>query len=150
MKIMVCTDGSEQSSKAMEEAVKIAGGCNVDEVSVIHVFQRNKNFPVWDEGYHITQEDIERLRKLDEHAREKADKLVSSAVEFFTSEGIKANGIVREGHPAETIAREAEEGGYDMLVVGSRGLGGLKKLFLGSVSNALLQETAANVLVVKK
>ena len=151
MKILVCTDGSEQSKKAMEEAAKIAGGCSVDEVTVIHTYERTQVFPMWDEGYHIAQEELERLRRMEaQDRRDEKEKLLQEAVDFFAGKNIKANKILVEGHPAETIAKIADEEGYDMLVVGSRGLGGLKKLMLGSVSNALLQEVSTNVLVVKQ
>lgn len=151
MKILVCTDGSEQSKKAMEEAAKIAGGCSVDELTVIHTYERAQVFPMWDEGYHIAKEELDRLRRMEaQDRRGEKEKLLQEAVDFFAEKNIKANKILVEGHPAETIARIADEEGYDLLVVGSRGLGGLKKLMLGSVSNALLQEVSTNVLVVKK
>ena len=41
MKILVCTDGSEESKKALEKASIIAKGCNVNEVAVIHVYHSN-------------------------------------------------------------------------------------------------------------
>ncbi len=53
------------------------------------------------------------------------------------------------GRPADVIARYAEEGGFDMIAIGSRGLGRLKKLLLGSVSNSVLQEARCSVGVVK-
>ncbi len=149
MKILVCTDGSPQSMKAIEEAVKIAGGCNADEVSVIHVYEKNLRLPAVGEGYHATAKDLERFKKVEEQNREESKNMVSKAVEIFEKNGIKADTIFKEGHPAETITQVAREKGFDMLVVGSRGLGGLKKLFLGSVSNAILQEVDTNVLVVK-
>lgn len=42
MKILVCTDGSEHSQKALEKAAIIAEGCNVDEVAIIHVYDEKK------------------------------------------------------------------------------------------------------------
>jgi nucleotide-binding universal stress UspA family protein len=149
MKILVCTDGSEQSRKAVEEAAKIAGGCNVDEVSVIHVHQETSYLPVGGEGYHFTPQDLKRFEQLREQNREDKKKLLETDVNYFTQKNIKAKGILEEGHPAETIARVAKEKGFDLLVVGSRGLGGLKKVLLGSVSNAILQESKTSVLVVK-
>ena len=74
---------------------------------------------------------------------------MSESVEFFRSEKIKVSTIFKEGHPADTIAQVAADEKFDMVVIGSRGLGGLKKLFLGSVSNAVTQEVKTSVLVVK-
>jgi len=148
MKILVATDGSEHSNKALEEAAKIAGGCNADEVAVINVYEKSPSLPGID-WYNVTDEDLKRFKKLEEQNLEERMKLLHTAVKTLQQKNVKARSIIKEGHPAETIARVAREGDYDLLVVGSRGLGGLKKLFLGSVSNALLQEAGTNVLVIK-
>ena len=150
MKMLVAVDGSKQSEKAMEEAAKIAGGCSADQVSLIHVYEKSFNMPMWGEGYNYTREDIERIKDMEQRTRKEREALVARAVDFFRGKNIEAKGMMEEGHPAETIARVVQEEGYDLLVVGSRGLGGLKKLMLGSVSNALLQEVPGNVLVVKQ
>jgi len=148
MKILIATDGSSNSKKALDEAAKIAEGCSVHEVAVIHVHEKNINYP-GSAGYHFSQEDLIRFRELDEQSREDSKKLLQSAVEALQQKNIKANPIFETGHPADTIARVAREQDFDLLVVGSRGLGGFQKLLLGSVSNALLQEVNTNILVVK-
>jgi len=53
-------------------------------------------------------------------------------------------------HPAAEIARVAEEGGYDLIVVGSRGRTSVGELLLGSVLNALVRRAPCPVLVVGK
>ena len=146
MKILVCVDGSQQSLKAAEEAAIIAGGCNADEVSVIHVYEKSPHFPGRKASF--AAEEYEMFKRFEERGKEEITNILTSTLELF-DKNIKVSTIYKEGHPAETIARVAREGGYDLLVVGSRGLGGLKKLMLGSVSNALLQEAQSNVMVVK-
>ncbi len=54
------------------------------------------------------------------------------------------------GHPAEEIWRAASEPGVDLVVVGARGLGPVKRLLLGSVSEAMVHHAPCPVLVVKK
>ena len=151
MRILVCTDGSKQSRKAIEEAVKIAGGCNVNEVAVIHVYEAIQDRPPWygSEGYRFSREELESYKKMGEQEIEKKKEMLSEAKRFFAENNIEVKTILKEGHPAHTIAEVADDEGYDMIVIGSRGLGGLKRLFLGSVSNAVLQGAKANVLVVK-
>ena len=53
------------------------------------------------------------------------------------------------GHPAETIVRIATEGAYPLVVVGSRGMGVLKALALGSISNRIAHHAPCSVLVVR-
>ncbi len=148
MKILIATDGSSHSKKALDEAARIAEGCSAHDVAVIHVYEKKTNYPVI-AGYHFSQEDLMRFNELEERSREDSKEILHSAVEALQQKNIKANPIFEIGHPADTIARVSQEQGFDLVVVGSRGLGGLKKLLLGSVSNALLQEANTNILVVK-
>ena len=141
MKILLCTDGSKFSQKALEETVVIAKGCNVNEVAIIHVHERYDPLPT------IPNESIRWI--MQEHKKE-GEKILLEALKIFEGKNIKAHTILKEGRPADTIVRVAREEGFDMIVIGSRGLGGLKKLFLGSVSNAIIQEVVnCSVLVVK-
>ena len=142
MKILLCTDGSKYSQKALEEASVIVKGCNVNEVAIIHVHERYDPLPT------IPNESIRWI--MQEHKKE-GEKILSEALKLLKGKNIKARTILKEGHPADTILRLAHEEGFDMIVIGSRGLGGLKKLFLGSVSNAIIQEAInCSVLVVKQ
>lgn len=150
MKILVCVDGSKQSMKAVDEAVKIAGGCNVNEVAIIHVCESKLDWSGIPHEGSVTREDMERFRKsLEQCNYENNEKVLSEAKEVFEKNNIQVKKIFKEGHPAQTIADTANEEGYDMVFIGSRGLGGLKKLFLGSVSSAVIQEVKSNVYVVK-
>ena len=149
MKILACTDGSEYSQKALEQASIIAGGCNVDEVEIIHVHDPglDTTFP-----YHesITAEQMQNFRKMMEGQKEQGKKILSEAEKLFKEKNIKTRTMLKEGNPSSTIVKVAQEEGFDMIVVGSRGLGGLKKFLLGSVSNAIIQEVQnCSVLVLK-
>ncbi len=150
MKMLVCTDGSEQSQKALEKAVEIAGGCRVDQVSIINVFESKYDLSeATTDRAPLTQEDLKRFEKIGEQQREERKTLLSEAAKLFEDNNIKVKTLLECGHPAETIAKVASEGNYDMIVIGSRGLGGFRKMLLGSVSNAVLQQAKSSVLVVK-
>ncbi len=143
MKILVCIDGSEQSRKVMEEAVQIAAGCQINDFAVINVYEPMPypTTPSWGGiSYTRTDEDNAYMLKLQEKEKEEIQQYLQQAVEFFEEKGLKARALLKEGHPAHTIVSTAGEEGTDMIVIGSRGLGGLKKAFLGSVSSAVIQE----------
>ncbi len=149
MKILVCTDGSESSQKALEEASVIAQGCNVEEAAIIHVHNPSMDttFP-----YHesITAEQMKNFEKMMEEQKKEREKILSKASKFLENKNVKTRTILKEGHTSNTIVSVAKEEGFDMIILGSRGLGGLKKFFLGSVSNAVVQEAEnCSVLVVK-
>jgi len=144
MKILVCTDGSEHSQKALEKASIIAKGCNADEVAIIHVYE------IYVPLISFSTEQMESIRKLIKERKKIRKKMLSDALKFFKEKNIKARTVLKEGHPADTIIKVAHEGGFDMIVIGSRGVSGLQKLFLGSVSNAIIHEAKnCSVLIVK-
>ncbi len=148
MKILVCVDGSEQSKKALEEAALIAEGCKASEVALIHVYEPRIDMFYSYEG--ITPEQMDLFREMRENQKKEAEKILSEALKFLEGKNLKTRTILKEGHPSRTIVEVAREEGFDMIVLGSRGLGGLKRLFLGSVSNAVLQEAhEGSVLIVK-
>jgi len=151
MKILVCTDGSEQSQKALEKSSLIADGCNVDEVAIIHVLDGKLDISSLPRGeYTPSQEDMERFRMLQEENKNERKKILENALKFFKDKGINARTIFREGHPAETIVEVGCGEGFDFIVIGSRGLGGLKRVMLGSVSNAVVQQAdKCSVIVVR-
>jgi nucleotide-binding universal stress UspA family protein len=150
MKLLVCTDGSPDSAKALEKAVEIAGGCRADEVTVISVIANKYSFPeTTTDRLPLTSDDIKHFENILELERKEKNIMLAEAAKLFDEIKVNVNILIESGHPAETIARVAAEGNYDMIIIGSRGLGGLKKFFLGSVSNAVLQEASCSVLVVK-
>lgn len=150
MKMLVCVDGSKQSMKAVEEAVKIAGGCNINDVSIIHVCESKLDWQAIPHEGSVSKEDMERIQNyIHQCDYDNNQKVLLEAKDIFANNNIEAKTIFKEGHPAQTIADTANEEGYDMVVIGSRGLGGLKQLFLGSVSNAVIHEVKSNVVVVK-
>jgi nucleotide-binding universal stress UspA family protein len=80
------------------------------------------------------------MLRLQEQEKEERQQYLQQAVEFFEEKDLKARAILKEGSPAHTIVSTAFEEGTNMIVIGNRGLGGLKKAFLGSVSSAVIQE----------
>jgi len=144
MKILVCTDGSEHSQKALEKASLIAGGCSVDEVAIIHVYEETPISEVF------SKESIQRQIKLKEEQKKAGERILQDSLNFFEEKGIKARSIFKEGHPAETIVEVGCGEEFDFIVIGSRGLGGLKKALLGSVSNAVVQQAEkCSVIIVR-
>ncbi len=152
MKVLVCTDGSKQSRFAVEQAALIAEGPNFDEVVVIHVDEGEPRYTAlpWGEGYVPSEQEMENYRKMLEERKEERKNFLLEARQVFEEKGIRARTILKDGHPAQTIVGVAEEEGFGMIVIGSRGYGGLKRLFLGSVSNAVVQEAKNCCVVVVK
>ncbi|OPL14661.1 MAG: hypothetical protein AVO34_05855 [Firmicutes bacterium ML8_F2] len=154
MKILVCTDGSEQSHKALAKAAILAEECRTKEVALIHVYEGKlapRYLSAWGgKTGTATEDDIAYLNIRYRKEKEKGEKILQAAVEFFQDRGIATKAIMEEGQPSLAINKIASEEKYDTIVIGSRGLSGLKKLFLGSVSTSVLQEAKDCIVVVVK
>jgi len=57
--------------------------------------------------------------------------------------------VILSGAPADVIVRDIERSATDLVVMGARGLGPLKRLLLGSVSEAVLNHAGSSVLIVR-
>ena len=68
---------------------------------------------------------------------------------FLREHGIEASFVHKVGHPAEEIASFAEAGNFDLLMMGSHGVGALKNLVLGSVATKVLARCTVPVLLVR-
>ncbi len=155
MRILACTDGSEQSQKALKEAARIAENQANPHVTVIYVDNKKPYIPSWAMGWareqgYSREELRKRVRELEEEIKEEErEKIFSEAEEIFKEKGLSIHRIVKEGPAATNIVEFAKEKNYDLVVLGNRGLGGLKKLFPGSVSNVVAHEVDTSVLIVK-
>ncbi len=143
MKLLACTDGSTESMKAMEKAVEMAVEKKNCDVTIIHVMPLYQAFFT---GYDLSSETV---RQWDECRKEESDKVLHNARKHFEDQRIVVKTISREGHPADTICEVAEEMGSDLIIIGSRGLSGLKKWIPGSTSNAVAQQCKTCVMIVK-
>jgi nucleotide-binding universal stress UspA family protein len=94
--------------------------------------------------------DYEFWRELREIAQNEASQSVEEEVRKIEDAGGKVEMVhVAVGHPEPEILRNAEEIGADLVVVGSRGLGPLKRALMGSVSESVVRHAHCSVLVVR-
>jgi nucleotide-binding universal stress UspA family protein len=137
--IVVGVDGSPAADEAVREAVELAEATGAAIVFVSTFAPVN----VYGEPFfHATATEYDELPA----AREAA----SGAVVVAERAGVSAETEVVEGNAASEILHVAEQREADLIVVGSRGLGGLSSAFLGSVSRWLLSHAPIPVLVVKE
>ncbi|KAG2537927.1 universal stress protein YxiE-like [Panicum virgatum] len=80
---------------------------------------------------------------------ENARRLLDRAKRICHQRGVSAEAVVVEGEPRETLCRAADDMGAGLLVVGSRGLGAIKRAFLGSVSDYCAHHASCPIVVVK-
>ncbi len=137
MKILVATDGSDGSEKAIRFASRLASESN-STVALLHVIPKIET----------TKEDIIILLKEEIGSPVKAGTKYLEAGRKIAGEfGIEAETKLLEGHPAEEILKEADA--YDLIVASSHGKGKVDRFLLGSVSLELVQKSKVPVLVVR-
>ncbi len=146
-KILVSIDGSENATRAAKAAISIAKQFQ-SELLILNVVAEMVP-PVFSPiGVNVPAVDYSNYLEL---AENDAKKLVNDAVADAKNESVNARGIVLRTvtSVAETILEEASNEKINLLIVGTRGLGGFKKLLLGSVSNAIIAHAHCSVLVVR-
>jgi nucleotide-binding universal stress UspA family protein len=131
MRILLAYDGFEYSRHALEEAAKLAAE-GKGEITVLSVVPPDARASK--SGGHVM---------LRPHAHED----VARAHAYLRELGIPSEMKMDAGDPAEEIVDEAAAGDYDVVVVGSRELGALGRLVLGSVSTEVVARAPCPVLV---
>ena len=81
--------------------------------------------------------------------REEAEKVLGPVVKFLLRHGIDAKSVSKVGHAGEVIAKTAESGKFDMVVLGSHGHNALGNLVMGSVATKVLAMSQVPVLLVR-
>ena len=80
---------------------------------------------------------------------DEAEEIFKPIRTFMKAQGIEANFVTKVGHPADVIAKEADSGRYDLLMMGSHGHGLLGNLVMGSVVTKVLAGCKVPVLLVR-
>lgn len=143
--ILVASDGSEPSERAIRRAAKMAA----HEETPLYILNviRDMQFP----------EALKRMAEVERLVGTRADvlhyvadKILSDAKQVARKEGAKTVELVTaDGDPASRIVEQADEKGADLIVVGTRGLGGVAGALLGSVSRKVSNLAHQDVLIVR-
>lgn len=145
--ILICYDGSADARAAIDEAGKLLGGQTATVLTVWQPFaELLAETPL---GFGLAP-GVLNIEETDNASREAAQRLAAEGAELARQAGFNAQArqSVRLETTAHAILAEAESAGARAIVMGSRGLTGLKSLLLGSVSHAVLQRADRTVIVV--
>jgi nucleotide-binding universal stress UspA family protein len=84
-----------------------------------------------------------------EYYQDEAQKVLEPALAALKGKGLRANAVWKVGPLGETIARFAEEGKFDMVIMGTHGQGALARLVMGSVTTQVLAHCGVPVLLIR-
>ena len=133
-RVLVATDGSKNSSAAVQHAVAVAKehGAVLAAVSVVHA-------------------DEEMIALAPEHIQYLADQsrtILQEVTDLCSAEGVAVETFVREGEPHEQITGVAREIGASLVVMGTHGRKGLSRLLMGSVTERTIGYAECPVLII--
>jgi nucleotide-binding universal stress UspA family protein len=140
VKILVPVDGSPSSDRALRFALSFVARMPTTEIRLLNV---QEPFGLRDLKALPDRESMERL------LHERGVHATKSAREMVTDARVYTECPIEFGDVAETIARYATEHRCDMVVMGSRGLGPVKSLVLGSVAMKVIHASEVPVTVVR-
>ncbi|MFB5605949.1 MAG: universal stress protein [Nitrosarchaeum sp.] len=135
-KILVPLDGSKNSMRGLDEAIYLARQCHatITGLYVIPIYPRNFTDVIMPYQIHLTKS---------------AKKFMEIAKINCAQKGIVFKSKIIFGSPTIEIDEMAKKKGFDIIVIGSRGMGSIKEIFLGSVANAIIHKSKIPVLVIK-
>ncbi|WP_185601705.1 universal stress protein [Paenibacillus sp. 598K] len=138
--LLVAYDGSEQSIRALKTGIEMARSWNAT-LEVVHVF----DIPMLIVGEAMIPPPVENSVAI----AQEADNLAAEAQSILSAASLQAEVTVLQGDPGRRIIETAEEKGTDLIIIGSRGLSGLREMFLGSVSSYIVKHSKVAVHILK-
>jgi nucleotide-binding universal stress UspA family protein len=133
--ILVPVDGSDNSWDAFEYAMEEHAG---DTLTVLHVIDPMEG------DYPLDGPEDEPIKR-----SEKIERQVRDRIRETGTDDDRIDYVTRTGRPAEEIVARASDDDVDQVVMGSRGLSGLKRLLLGSVAETVVRRADTPVNIVR-
>jgi len=141
LKLLVATDGSEKANRVIDHVIKQAG--MYKEPVEVHLLNVQLALVGVNVKLFISRED------LNAYYHDEGVAALKSAREKLDAAGIKYAYHIGVGDPAEVIAQYAEDKQCDQIVMGTRGMGTVSNLVLGSVATKAIHLAKVPVLLVK-
>ena len=135
-RILVTLDGSKNSFRGLDEAIYIARQC---QATITGLYVTPLSLPQSDS----------QISYIEKHLLKNAAKFMAKAKKRAAQNGILLYDKILYGDEGPKIVKHAISKKFDLIVIGSRGMGTAKEIFLGSTSNYVLHKSPIPVLIVK-
>jgi len=144
--ILVPIDFSQHSKRTIDYALRFAVRYNA-RIRLLYVLQI-PDYAVT--AYEHRQQGCEELRSQVDWAEEEAQGNLDALENELLSKGIEAKAYLRVGYPFEEIVLMANDPEVDLIIIGSHGRSGIKRLLVGSTAERVVEHAPCPVLVVKE
>ena len=145
--VLVAVDGSENSHRALDFALDLGEKFN----AAIMILNVSESLPMGAVPEESTAYSSGGMAVFAKDLRKIHEEILSKAVARarMVKPNLAISSMLREGDPALEIVNAAKEGGFDVIVVGHKGLGKMKELFLGSTSEKVAHLAPCPVIIVR-
>ena len=148
-RILVPFDGSSYSKKAVDKAIEISIK-DKSQIYIISVVNVDYIRPPGSLLGMVSQSSIDAIKRLTISARKEATQMLVTQVSKCRIKGIKADSKVVSGNITDEILKFAKQKKITLIVIGSQGLHGIKKLkVLGSTSRKVSELASCPVLIIR-
>ena len=130
--ILLAADGSDNSFRAAKETLNFIN--ENTKVTILNVIQVEKSKDAILHGEDIVREQKEKLADI---------------MRLYENENVTYNVIFERGIPDETVVKAANDGSFNIIVLGNRGLNALQGMMMGNVSHKVAKRANIPVLIVK-
>ncbi len=137
--ILIPTDGSECSQVAVRKGIELAK-LTAGSITFLHVIDIAVERMISTWALPVISEQHAVLER-------EGDKALAWALELAKEAGVEAKTKIIRGHPAPAIVEIAKD--HDLIVMGTHGLRGLERMFLGSVADGVLHQSQTPILVLR-
>lgn len=144
-RILVATDGTTLSKKAVRSAIELASAVGAELVALYVVPRYPMSY--FEGGTNVSHEEIGRTEKL---WTDKGQALVDAARQAADTAGVKARAVLAQSDlVAESVVATAKKHKCDLIVMASHGRKGIKRLLMGSETQHVLTHSSIPVLVLR-
>jgi len=137
-KILLAYDGSQGAGRALMAGIELARLYGA-ELTALAVQERLPRF----------SGTIDEVQEEKDLADQQYRRLLDGAQAQAQEAGVQLQTLMRPGHPAQTIVEVANEGHFDLILVGNSGLSGVWAAFLGTTAERVSRHAPCSVLIVR-
>jgi len=143
--ILSPVDGSKNSDLALKESGILAKKFKA-KLILLHVAHTETSFS---KQYADDYSDESNVSYMSEIDKKEAGDILKQSLDILKPMEVKPETAIRMGEPATEILEFATKNDIDYIVMGSRGLSGVKKFLMGSISTRVMEHSDCSVLIVK-
>ena len=137
--VLVPVDGSDNSYRALDAALHLSEKLG-SSITVVNVMEQ---VPIT----HIGSEKL--LSELLEAYKKENQEILSKCSNIATEKGLSIKTLLLQGNPASVILDYSKKEKFDLVIMGSRGMGKFKQLILGSVSSKIVHHSPCAILLIR-